>query len=287
MLNRLIYRLSGGRFMKPPPVVAVLRLDGIIAARGGGFRQRSLSLSGLADQIERAFSLHGLAAVALAINSPGGSPAQSALIESRIRQLADEKNIPVLAFAEDVAASGGYWLALASDEIYATEGSIIGSIGVVSAGFGFTEVLKRFGVERRVYTAGENKSMLDPFKPENPEDIERLKALQLDIHGSFKELVRRRRGARLKEDGELFTGAVFTGRQAVANGLIDGIGDLRGVMRDRFGEGVRLRLMAPRNSGGWLRRRLPGLSSGWQPAELALGLVEAIEERTIWARFGL
>ena len=284
-LRRLIHRLSGGRLCKPPPVVAVLRLEGIIASRGG-VRQRPLSLAGLADQIERAFALDGLVAVALAINSPGGSPAQSSLIERRIRQLAAENNVPVLAFAEDVAASGGYWLALAGDEIYATEGSILGSIGVVSAGFGFTDVLKRFGIERRVHTAGENKAMLDPFRPEDPEDVSRLLALQLDIHDGFKTLVRARRGARLKEDREIFTGAVFTGRQAVANGLIDGIGDLRGVLRDRFGEAVQLRPIAPRG-GGWFRRRAAPLAARAWPSELALDLVEAIEDRTIWARFGL
>jgi signal peptide peptidase SppA len=284
-LRRLIHRLSGGRLFPPPPVVAVLRLEGIIASRGG-VRQRSLSLPGLAEQIERAFAQDGLVAVALAINSPGGSPAQSSLIERRIRQLAAEKNVPVLAFAEDVAASGGYWLALAGDEIYATEGSILGSIGVVSAGFGFTDVLKRFGIERRVHTAGENKGMLDPFRPEDPEDVRRLLALQLDIHDGFKALVRERRGARLKEDGEIFTGAVFTGRQAVKNGLIDGVGDLRSVLRDRFGTEVRLRPVAPRG-GGWFRRRAAPFAAQAWPAELALDLVEAIEHRTIWARFGL
>jgi len=284
-LRRLLYRLSGHRLFAPAPVVAVLRLEGIIASRGG-FRQRALSLMGLADQIERAFALDGLAAVALTINSPGGSPAQSALIERRIRQLAAENNVPVLAFAEDVAASGGYWLALAGDEIFATESSILGSIGVVSSGFGFTEVLKRFGVERRVYTAGENKAMLDPFRPEDPDDIARLKALQLDIHDSFKARVRDRRGARLKEDAEIFTGAIFTGRQAVAKGLIDGIGDLRGIVRDRFGDGIRLQPIVPRG-GGWLRRRAVPVAAGSWPAELVGDLVDAIEDRAIWSRFGL
>ncbi len=284
-LHRLLYRLSGRRLFVPAPVVAVLRLEGIIASRGG-FRQRALSLMGLADQIERAFALDGLAAVALTINSPGGSPAQSALIERRIRQLAAEKNVPVLAFAEDVAASGGYWLALAGDEIFATESSIVGSIGVVSASFGFTEVLKRFGIERRVHTAGENKAMLDPFRPEDPDDIARLKALQLDIHDGFKARVRDRRGARLKEDAEIFTGAIFTGRQAVAKGLIDGIGDLRGVLRDRFGDGIRLQPIVPRG-GGWLRRRAVPVAAGSWPAELVGDLVEAVEDRAIWSRFGL
>jgi signal peptide peptidase SppA len=285
-LRRLIHRLSGGQLMKPPVTVAVLRLEGIIASRGG-LRTRSLSLSALAEQIDRAFGFDGLAAVALAINSPGGSPAQSALIEGRIRQLAAEKKIPVLAFAEDVAASGGYWLALAGDEIYATAGSILGSIGVISAGFGFSEVLKRLGVERRVHTAGENKGLLDPFAPEDPEDVRRLRALQIDIHDGFKDLVRSRRGARLKEDAEIFSGTIFTGRQALALGLIDGIGEMRAVLRERFGEDVRLRVVEARGTGGWLRRRVPRIAIRSLPVDIALDLVDAVEERAVWGRFGL
>jgi|HubBroStandDraft_1064217.scaffolds.fasta_scaffold00061_58 signal peptide peptidase SppA len=285
-LRRWINRLSGGRFAPPRPVVAVLRFEGIIAARGGMGR-RSLSLPGLADQIERAFRLEGLAAVALAINSPGGSPAQSALIQGRIRQLAAEKNVPVLAFAEDVAASGGYWLALSGDEIFATEGSILGSIGVISAGFGFTEVLKRLGIERRVYHAGENKAMLDPFSAEDPDDIARLQALQIDIHDGFKAIVRLRRGARLKEDADLFSGSIFTGRQALARGLIDGIGEMRSVLRERLGDRVRFTPILPRGGGGWLRRRIPAIGERSLPVELALDVLDAVEERAIWARFGL
>ncbi|GGF26454.1 peptidase S49 [Aliidongia dinghuensis] len=268
-----------------PPVVAVLRLDGVIAARGG-LRGKGLSIAGLAEPIERAFRLKDLAAVALVINSPGGSPVQSALIERRIRQLALEKNVPVLAFAEDVAASGGYWLALAADEIYAQEASIMGSIGVVSAGFGFTDLIRRFGIERRVHTAGTSKAMLDPFRAEEPGDVERLKALQLDIHDGFKDLVRARRGARLREDDEIFTGAVFTGRQALARGLIDGIGDLRQVLRERFGTRVRLRPVGerPRRRFGL---RFPGLASRLDPIDLLTDGLNALEERAIWARFGL
>jgi signal peptide peptidase SppA len=277
-IRQWIHRLSGGRLLPPRPVVAVLRLEGVIAARGG-IGQRSLSLSALADQIERAFSLDGVAAVALAINSPGGSPAQSTLIQGRIRQFAAEKNIPVLAFAEDIAASGGYWLALAGDEIFATEGSIIGSIGVISAGFGFTDVLKRLGIERRIYKVGDNKAMLDPFSPEDPDDIARLHALQIDIHDGFKAMVRLRRGARLKETPELFSGAIFTGRQALAHGLIDGIGEMRAVLRERFGQEIRLTPVTPRGSGGWLRRRMPGIG--------AFDFIDAVEDRGVWARFGL
>ena len=284
-LRQILHRLSGGRLPPPPPVVAVLRLDGVIATRGG-LHGKSLSMAGLAEPIERAFRLKDLAAVALLINSPGGSPVQSALIERRIRALAAEKNIPVLAFAEDVAASGGYWLALAADEIYAQDASILGSIGVVSAGFGFPDLIRRFGIERRVHTAGTSKAMLDPFRAEDPDDVERLKALQLDIHEGFKDLVRTRRGARLKEDDQVFTGAVFTGRQALARGLIDGIGDPRQVLRERFGTRVRFRLVAERRRRGFGLRRF-GFASRTSPIDLVTDALSALEERAIWARFGL
>src|SRR5712692_5467670 len=241
-IRDLLRHLPIERFRNPPPVVAVLRLDGVIGLRG----RRGLSLAGKAGAIERAFRLGGLAAVALSINSPGGSPVQSALIYRRIRQLADEKNVPVFAFAEDVAASGGYWLALAGDEIYAEDTSILGSVGVVSAGFGFAELLRRIGVNRRLYMAGERKALLDPFLAEDPKGVERLTALQRDIHGSFKDVVHQRRGARLKgADETLFNGDIFTGRTALANGLIDGIGELRGTLRARFGDKVRFRVVDP------------------------------------------
>jgi signal peptide peptidase SppA len=263
-------------------VVAVLRFEGVIGPRG----RRSLSLRRFAGAIERAFSQRGLKAVALAVNSPGGSPVQSSLLYRRIRQLADEKEVPVIAFAEDVAASGGYWLALAADEIYAEESSLLGSIGVVSGGFGFTEALSRLGVERRLHTAGENKSLLDPFLPEDPRGVERVDTLLQDLHESFKELVRRRRGAKLVGDeGQLFSGEVFTGRRALAHGLIDGIGELRGVLRARFGESVRLKPVAPE------RRRfsLLSLARPRRPeiGDLAADLLARLEERLIWARFGL
>ena len=230
-LRSLLRRLPIARFRNPPPVVAVLRLSGVIGLRG----RRGLSLAGKASAIERAFRLGGLTAVALSINSPGGSPVQSALIFRRIRQLAEENNVPVIAFAEDVAASGGYWLALAGDEIYAEDTSILGSIGVVSGGFGFSELMRRLGISRRLYTAGARKAMLDPFLAEDPKGIERLTALQRDIHGSFKDVVRLRRGARLKGDDEtLFNGDIFTGRGALARGLIDGIGDLLATVEERL-----------------------------------------------------
>ncbi|HXQ52757.1 MAG TPA: S49 family peptidase [Stellaceae bacterium] len=261
--------------------VSVLRLEGVIGGRG----RRGLTLQRYAGAIDRAFAPKTLKGVALAINSPGGSPAQSQLIYRRIRQLAQERGVPVFAFAEDVAASGGYWLALAADEIYAEETSLLGSIGVVSAGFGFAQVLERLGVERRLHASGENKSLLDPFLPEKPHDIERLATLQRDLHETFKALVHARRGARLKgEDEALMTGDIFTGKSALALGLIDGIGELRGVMRQRFGEQVRLRPIVPRRRRmAFLpfRRRTPDV------ADLVADIVSWAEERVIWARFGL
>ncbi|HMK68241.1 MAG TPA: S49 family peptidase [Stellaceae bacterium] len=267
----------------PEPVVAVLRLEGVIAPRG----VRGLSLGRLAGTIERAFKLRNLRAVALAVNSPGGSPVQSALLYRRIRQLAAERKVPVFAFAEDVAASGGYWLLLAGDEIYADAASLVGSIGVVTAGFGFAGVLKRLGVERRVHTAGRDKSMLDPFLGEDPRDVERLTRLQQDLHETFKELVTERRGAKLATGApEIFEGEIFTGRRAAELGLVDRLGDLRGTMRERFGDTVRLRSIEPPRGRRW--PRIPGFARA--PAGLADLLDElwtAVEERLIWSRFGL
>ncbi len=283
LIDDLLRQLPVERWRNPPPLVAVLRLDGIIAARGA----RALSLRRMAPPLERAFTARGLKAVALAINSPGGSPVQSQLIYRRIRQLAAEKGVPVYAFCEDVAASGGYWLALAADEIFAEETSLLGSVGVVTASFGFAEVLRRLGVQRRIYTAGENKSMLDPFLAEDAKGIERLKSLQRDMHESFKELVRSRRGAKLTgPEDELFSGEIFTGRKALAYGLIDGIGDLRGVMRERYGEEVRLRLVdAERRRYQWFSWF--GLPRRPDVGDLAADLLARLEERLIWARFGL
>lgn len=262
--------------------MAVIRFHGIIAPRG----PRTLSLAGMADAIERAFALKHVAAVALVINSPGGSPVQSALLHRRIRQLAAEKSVPVLAFTEDVAASGGYWLACAGDEIWAEETSIVGSIGVVTATFGFKEAINRLGIERRLYTAGERKRLLDPFLEENPEGVERLRAVQNDMHAAFKELVRARRGSRLAaDDGTLFNGDIWTGRTALKLGLVDGIGDLRGVLRERFGPEVRLRTIESRRRRRWL----PSIPIGTRrdPLDLASDLIALVEERLLWARFGL
>ena len=280
----LLGRLPIGRFKEPPPVVAVIRLAGVIGALGP--LRMGLTLSGLAGQIERAFKLPRLKAVALAVNSPGGAPVQAALIGGRIRALAEEKEIPVIAFAEDVAASGGYWLACAADEIYADGNSIIGSIGVISSGFGFHELLQRVGVERRLHTAGDKKSLLDPFTAEDPKDVARLKSLQKEIHESFKDQVRERRGERLKgSEKVLFSGEFWTGRKALELGLIDGLGDLRGVLRERYGE--KLRLKRVDGVRPWWRRRLPAGSALPAPQDWAAGLLAAVEERAFWSRYGL
>jgi signal peptide peptidase SppA len=254
--------------------VTVLRLEGVI---GSGPRLGSAALtdSALAPLIEAAFRRGRPKAVALAINSPGGSPAQSSLIAARIRRLAEERKMPVHAFVEDVAASGGYWLATAADEIHLDPNSIVGSIGVISASFGFHDLIARHGIERRVHTAGEDKSLLDPFRPERPEDIERLRRLQAAIHANFIEQVRARRGARLAE-GDLFTGDVWVGRAAVELGLADGIGHLVPVMKARYGDKLRFATIAPRRP---LFRRLglPGIGEAF----------DAVESLGHWARYGL
>ncbi|MDX9860167.1 MAG: S49 family peptidase [Rhodospirillales bacterium] len=270
---------------EPAPVVAVLRMAGVVGQVGP--MRRGLSLAGLAGPIERAFGLRHLKAVALSVNSPGGSPVQTSLIAGRIRALAEEKGVPVVAFVEDIAASGGYWLACAADEIYADAASVIGSIGVISAGFGFQDMIRRVGIERRVHASGARKGMLDPFSRERPEDVEHLEALQHSVHQDFIEMVRARRGDRLRApEDEMFSGAFWSGRAALEMGLIDGIGDLRGIMRERFGERVKLRPVIPEK--GWLRRRV-GLAgaTGGEAAAWPEAVLSAIEERMAWGRFGL
>lgn len=284
--QEILRRLPIARFRDPPPVVTVLRFEGVIAARAS---RNSVSLASHAAAIERAFAASGLRAVALSINSPGGSPVQSALLFRRVRQLAAEKEVPVFAFAEDVAASGGYWLALAGDEVWAEESSLLGSIGVVTASFGVHRLIERFGVERRLYTAGDRKSLLDPFSPENPSDVERLSALLDDIHDSFKEHVRLRRAGKIDPaDENLFSGEVLTGRMALARGLIDGIGDLRSVMRSRYGDKVRLVPIAhQRRRRWWLPRLRPTIASKGALAASVAELLDWAEARALWARFGL
>lgn len=259
-------------FLKSDPVVAVIRLQGVIAsgARGG------LSDQSLAPVIEKAFAKGKPAAVALQINSPGGSPVQSSLIGARIRRLSEEKDVPVIAFVEDVAASGGYWLASAADEIFADESSIVGSIGVISASFGLHDLIGRYGVERRVYTAGKSKSMLDPFRPEKPEDVARLKGILEDLHTNFIAQIQARRGDKLDTEADLFTGEVWLARKAETLGLIDGIGHLKPMMKDRFGDKVKFRPYGMRKP---LLSRLG--------ANMIDTAMSNVEERAAFAQFGL
>ena len=276
----ILDRLIPLRFRKSVPVVNLVRLHGAIGI--GTPLRPALTFKDINGVLERAFARKGIAAVALAINSPGGAAVQSAMIHARIRELATENQIPVYAFCEDVAASGGYWLACAGDEIYADASSVVGSIGVIAAGFGFVEAIDKLGIERRVHTAGESKSMLDPFQPEKPEDVARLLSLQGDVHDAFKALVRQRRAGRLKgEESELFSGAFWSGRQALERGLVDGIGHLHGVLRAKFGEKLVIRtISAPQ---GWgLKRLIQGADHN-----LAASALEAMETRAMWSRFGL
>ncbi|MEH6547746.1 MAG: S49 family peptidase [Sneathiella sp.] len=284
-ISELIAKTPLKRFVDKSPVVAVLPLYGVIASGGGKLRGENINLSGMAEKIEDAFATKNLSAVALPINSPGGSPVQSSLIFDRIRQLADEKEIPVYAFAEDVMASGGYWLGLCADEIYVNQNSVVGSIGVVSASFGFTGLLEKVGVERRAYSAGENKMKLDPFSPEKEEDVVWLKKLQTEIHENFKDLVKNRRGDRLKKrkDKELFSGDVWTGPKAVELGLVDGIADIRSFMREKYGEKVKFKRFEGRQ--GFLQRKLGlGASVGEDAVE---GFLAAVKNQAHWGRFGL
>jgi signal peptide peptidase SppA len=296
-LRRALRLIPLKRFRDPAPVVPVVRLSGVIGAMGG-FRRR-LSIAAAAPLLKRAFAVPDAPCVALVINSPGGSPVQSDLIARRIRALAEENETPVVAFCEDVAASGGYWLALAADEVFAARSSIVGSIGVVSAGFGFEGLIEKLGVERRLHTAGEKKGLLDPFQPERAEDLDHLKTIQTAIHDDFKAWVRERRGERLTADeDEAFSGAFWTGARAAEMGLIDGLGDIRQVMRERFGERVRLKVVSPRRSlfgpGAGLGA---GLGAGFGadraagpsvlPGAWADDLIAAAEDRLMWTRFGL
>jgi signal peptide peptidase SppA len=276
------------RLRRGTAVVPVVRLSGLIGAvtplRPG------MSLAGVARTLERAFAMKNAKAVALVINSPGGSPVQSRQIYLRIRQLATEKNLPVLVFVEDVAASGGYMIACAGDEIFCDPSSILGSIGVVGGSFGFQELISKIGVERRLYTAGAHKAMLDPFLPENPDDVARVKALQREIHAIFIALVKGSRGARLKgADDVLFTGEYWAGETSVSLGLADAIGDLRSTLRARYGDKVLTPVVAPATgmlSGLFGRRSAGTLASLEGVSGLPEELISALESRAIWAKFG-
>jgi serine protease SohB len=280
-------RLVPRRFRSDIPIVPVVRISGVIGVvtplRPG------VLLSTVARTLERAFEMPRARAVALIINSPGGSPSQSHLIFRRIRQLADEKHIPVLAFVEDVGASGGYMLACAADEIICDEYSIVGSIGVVGGTFGFTGLMDKLGIERRLYTSGDRKVMLDPFLPEKPDDVKRIKAIQKDIHEHFIGLVKTRRGGKLNgSDKALFSGEFWTAAKAIELGLADRMGDLRSILRERFGEKVYAPLIPAERS--LLGRRLPGVNFADAIAHrpgLADELISALEVRAIWSRYGL
>jgi serine protease SohB len=258
-------------FVKSPPRVAVLRLQGVI-----GTGRAPLNDAAMAPVIERAFRKGKPKAVALVINSPGGSPVQSALIAARIRRLAEEKKVPVHAFVEDVAASGGYWLACAADDIWADYGSIVGSIGVISAGFGAHEFIAKHGIERRVHTSVKSKSMMDPFKPEKPEDVDRLKEILGDMHQGFETYVRDRRGDKLSDDPDMFTGRVWLGEKATALGLIDGLGHVEPKLKQLYGDKVKF-IRYGRKRG--LLQRFG--------AQLTDDALATIEERAAYARFGL
>jgi signal peptide peptidase SppA len=257
------------------PVVAVVKLHGVITPTPSPLSRGTININTVEQALTKAFDHERLEAVALAINSPGGAPTQSALVSERIRELADRKGVPVLAFCEDVAASGGYWLACAADEIYAHSSSLVGSIGVVTAGFGLNGLLERVGVERRVYTAGENKVRLDPFRPEKDEDVEWLKGLQSQLHDQFVSWVKERRGDRLNGD-DLFTGEVWTGARAKDLGLVDGVGNLRSVITERYPD-AELTVAEPKRP---LLARL-GIGGATQ------SLLAAVEHRAIWSRYGL
>ncbi|SDR01273.1 S49 family peptidase [Actinopolyspora saharensis] len=270
------------------PVVPVVKLHGPITPMPSPVNRPSISLQTVDSALNRAFSFDRTSAVALAINSPGGAATQSALVAERIRELAERKNVPVLAFCEDVAASGGYWLACAGDEVYAHASSMVGSVGVVSASFGMEELLRRAGIERRIHTAGENKSRLDPFRPENPEDVQWLQGMQEELHKQFADWVRQRRGDAISQaEEDLFSGEVWTGRRAAELGMVDGLGNLRGVVSHRFPD-AHLVSVEPRKP---LLARLGMTGPGGGAAGIAAGAVNAafdrIESRSMWSRFGL
>jgi len=267
------------------PVVAVVTLHGVITPTPPPLSRGAINLAAVESALTRAFDTDALQAVALVVNSPGGSPTQSALVADRIRGLADEKGVPVLAFCEDLAASGGYWLACAGDEIFAHPTSLVGSIGVVSGGFGLDGLLERYGVQRRLYTAGENKARLDPFLPEREDDVAWLRGMQDELHAMFVDWVRLRRGERLGAEADLFTGEVWTGARAHELGLVDGLGTLRGVLAQRYPD-AEIVGVEPKKS---LLARLGagGPATATRGPSAAASVLEAIEQRAAWSRFGL
>ncbi|MBP0616750.1 S49 family peptidase [Jiella mangrovi] len=289
-LRNLFKKLVPKRFRKEGVTIPVVRLSGMIAASSSPLRQ-GLSIATAAPLLEKAFGEKSAPAVAIVVNSPGGSPVQSRLIFKRIRDLAAEKEKTVLVFVEDVAASGGYMIACAGDEIIADPSSIVGSIGVVSGSFGFVEAIAKLGIERRVHTAGQNKATLDPFQPEKPEDVAHLKSLQLEVHDTFIDLVKSRRGAKLKEDDQMFSGLFWSGKRGLDLGLVDSLGDLRETLRSRYGENVRIDLVSQGRS--LFGRKPKGITAGFEPDLAGIGagfadrVVSIAEERALWGRYGL
>lgn len=289
--DRLVSRLPMlGDRADARPSVAVVKLHGLITPASSPLARGVINIASTETALSRAFSHDRLAAVALMINSPGGAATQSALVADRIRELATKKNVPVLAFCEDLVASGGYWIACAADEIFAHSTSIVGSIGVVSRGFGMHGLLDRLGVERRLHTAGKHKARLDPFLPEDQDDVAWLTNMQEQLHELFVEWVRSRRGARLDTSADLFDGEVWTGIRATELGLVDGVGTLREIITKRFPD-AEITTVEPRKPllarlGFAPAASLGRLSTG-ASGDFALSLLEAAEQRAAWARFGL
>lgn len=279
-----IKKLIPRKFRSEGVTIPVVRLQGVISSSSSALKS-NLSLANCAEQLERAFSMKEAPAVAIVINSPGGSPVQSRLIYKRIRDLATEKNKRVLVFVEDVAASGGYMIACAGDEIFADPSSVVGSIGVVSSSFGFPELMKKIGVERRVYTAGKNKATLDPFSPEKESDINHLKELQLEIHETFINLVKNSRKTKLSDNEDLFTGMFWTGIKGKELGLVDGLNDIQSVLKDRYGSKMQMRLINA--SKGLLGRKSPSGIYADIAGQAIGNIVDVAEERALWSRYGL
>ena len=280
-IRNFLSKLPIEALANPAPVVSVLPLEGVIGSSGRF--SSAINLANLEEKITAAFEVYNAKAVALTINSPGGSPVQSELIVMRIRELSKEKDIPVYAFAEDVAASGGYMLSLAADEIYAHQASIVGSIGVINAGFGYPGAIEKLGIERRVYTAGESKSLMDPFKPEVEKDVKLMKALLKEVHDFFRAFVKEARGDKLKGvQKTLFSGQVWNGEEATKLGLIDGVGDMRSVMKDKLGDDVKFKRI--KEEKGFLKGML---GMHMNKASIADDVIKTLETRSEWGRFGL
>ena len=284
-INDLAHWIFRPIIRKSDPIVCIINLNGVIGSVG--FGRKGINLNDLESPLKRAFNKKGVDAVVLKINSPGGSPVQSEMISRRIQQLSEEKGVPVFSFIEDLAASGGYWLACSADEIYVSSMSIVGSIGVISASFGFNQLIDKIGVERRIYSQGKNKSMLDPFKPEDPEHVERLLTLQEDIHQSFKEFVKDRRKDKLNDiDENLFNGDIWTGNQAKDIGLVDDIGDMRSVIQEKYG--LKTKFIEIPLKSGLIQKTLSGTYSSESKEVKAVNeILSSIEERIMWSKYNL